>query len=60
MGLFGKLVSAVVQTALLPVEVAKDSVTLFGAMTDQNEAYTLQRLKKLGRTVESTIDELND
>lgn len=60
MGLLGKLTSAIVQTALLPVELAKDSVTLFGACTDQHQPYTVQRLKKLGKTVESAIDDLSE
>lgn len=60
MGLFEKLASAVVQTALLPVEVVKDVATMGGMCTDQRIPYTAQRLKKLGRTVESAIDDLND
>jgi len=59
MSLFGKLTSAIVQTALLPVELVKDGATMFGAVTDQHEPYTVQRLKKLGRTVEDAVDELN-
>jgi hypothetical protein len=60
MGFFSKLTSTVVQIALLPVEAAKDGLTLFGAVTDQREPYTIQRLKKLGRTVGSAIDDLNN
>lgn len=60
MGIFSKLASAVLQTALLPVEVAKDIVTMGGVCTDQREPYTLKRLKKLGHTVESAIDDLDD
>lgn len=60
MGIFEKLASAIVQTALLPLEVVKDVATLGGVATDQNAPYTVRRLKKLGRTVESAIDELDE
>lgn len=59
MGIFGKLTSAIVQTALLPVALAKDVVTMGGACIDEDPA-TWERLKKIGRTVESAIDELDD
>lgn len=60
MGFFSKLGSAVIQTALLPVEVAKDVCTLGGVCMDEETPYTVKRLKKLGRAVEDAIDDLDD
>jgi hypothetical protein len=45
--LFGKLVGAVVNTALLPVEIVKDVATLGGIATEQDKSYTRQQLEKL-------------
>jgi len=47
MKLFGQLVRTVVNTALLPVAVAKDVVTLGGIGRDQPEPYTVQQLKTI-------------
>lgn len=47
MKLFGQIVRSVVNTALLPVAVVKDIVTLGGALTDDDSAIrvALERLK---------------
>jgi hypothetical protein len=45
--LFGQIVRTVVNTALLPVEVAKDVVTLGGVCTGEPEPYTVKQIKKL-------------
>jgi hypothetical protein len=48
MKLFGQLVRTVVNTAILPVEVAKDVLTLGGVCTKgEFEPYTAERLQKL-------------
>lgn len=48
MKLFGQLVRTIVNTAMLPVEVAKDVLTLGGVCTKgELEPYTAERLKKL-------------
>ncbi len=47
MGLFGKIVSTVINVATLPVAVAKDVVTLGGVATDQRITYVEQKLKQI-------------
>ena len=52
MSLFGQLVRTVVNTAALPVAVAKDVLTLGGAATGEDRPYTVQQLEKLKREAE--------
>lgn len=47
MKLFGQVIRTVVNTALLPVAVAKDVVTLGGVATDQRKPYIAQQIEKL-------------
>lgn len=47
MKLFGQVIRTVVNTALLPVAVAKDVVTLGGVVTDQRKPYTQKQIEKL-------------
>lgn len=46
MSLFGRIVRTAVNTALLPVAVAKDIITLGGVSTS-HEPYTAEQLKKI-------------
>lgn len=46
MSLFGRIVRTAVNTALLPVAVAKDVITLGGVSTS-HEPYTAEQLKKI-------------
>jgi hypothetical protein len=45
--IFGKVVKLVVNVAALPIEAAKDIVTLGGISTEQRKPYTVQRIEKL-------------
>jgi hypothetical protein len=45
--LFGKLVKTAVNIVALPIEAAKDVVTLAGVTTGQEKSYTTQRIEKL-------------
>jgi hypothetical protein len=47
MKLFGQIVRTVVNTALLPVAVAKDVLTLGGVLTENGEPYTVEAMKRL-------------
>jgi len=47
MGFFGKLIDAAVNVALTPVDVVMDVATLGGAMTEEDEPYTVKRIKKV-------------
>lgn len=42
MSLFGKIVRTIVNTAVLPVAVVKDVVTLGGCLTDQRSSIAKQ------------------
>lgn len=47
MKLFGQIIRTAVNTALLPVAVVKDVLTLGGISTEQREPYTTQQIKTL-------------
>lgn len=59
MGFLGKLVKGVLDTALLPLDVAKDVVTMGGALTDEKPA-TLQRAEKIVKDVEQAGEDAGD
>ena len=58
MGILGKLTRAVVDTALTPVAIVKDVVTLGGLNTEQDTPYTAQQLKKIKEALGDAYDEL--
>lgn len=47
MKLFGQIVRTVVNTALIPVAVVQDVLTLGGAATGKRESYTRARIETL-------------
>ena len=55
MGLFGKLLRLTIDTATLPLNVAKDVVTLGGAVTDE-ESSVAAKLRKL----QAEVDDLGE
>jgi len=55
MGLFGKLIALTIDTVTLPLDAAKDVVTLGGAVTDEESAIA-RKLRKL----QNEVDELGD
>lgn len=60
MGMFGKLLGAVIDVALTPVEIVKDVATLGGALTDEDKPYTLQRLGKAVGKAGDAADDASD
>lgn len=60
MGFFSSLTKTVLDVVVLPVEIAKDVVTLGGACTDQHEPYTMQRLKQANKDMNKAIDALDE
>lgn len=60
MGFFKKLMKATVDTAMVPVEVVKDVVTLGGVCVgDRIESYTVERAKRICRDLEEAYEELD-
>lgn len=62
MGLFDafkKVTKAIVDTALIPVDVAVDVVTMGRALEDDEPA-TWERLKKIKDDLQDAYNELND
>ena len=55
MGFFGKLIKTGIDLVTLPVDVVKDTVTLGGAVTDEESAVK-KKLERLGNDVEEIRD----
>jgi hypothetical protein len=55
--LFGQIVRTVVNTALLPVAIAKDIVTLGGSFTESGRSSTLDALERLKEEAREDDDE---
>jgi len=60
MGLFGKITKSLIDAVLTPVDIAKDIATLGGINTDQEEPYTVQKIKKLKDEAEDIYDSLDE
>ena len=60
MSIFGSILKTVIDTATLPIEVAKDVVTLGGAATGEHQTYTGKRLEKLSDDLEDISDDAGD
>ncbi len=60
MSLFGALLKTGLDVVTAPIEVVKDVATLGGVCTDQNEPYTIQRLKRLVGDAEDVRDEAGE
>ena len=51
MGLLGSLLKTVVEVVELPVAAIKDAASMGGALTDQEQPYTMQKLEDIGKDV---------
>lgn len=60
MGIFGSLLKTTLDIATSPIDIAKDVLTLGGTITDENEPYTVQKMKRLNRDIEDIIDDVDD
>lgn len=56
MGLLGKLLKTAIDVATIPVDVAKDVITMGGTLTDKNRPYTSEKLRRLNYDVEEIRD----
>ena len=60
MGLFGKLIKTGFDVVTAPIEVIKDIATMGGLSTDQDEPYTVKRLKRLRDDSEELRNEMDN
>lgn len=60
MSIFGKLLKTGFDIVTTPIDVAKDVVTMGGAMTEEPEPYTVKKLKTLVKDAEEIRDSLDD
>ena len=60
MGIFGKLLKTTFDLATLPIDVAKDVITMGGALNDQDQPSTVKKLKTLDRDIKSIGSELDE
>jgi hypothetical protein len=61
MGLFSALVKTAIETAQLPISVAKDAATIGGVLVGQGESYTKKRLRRIGEASSDKDDsEMSD
>jgi hypothetical protein len=58
MSIFGKVFKLGLDVVTSPIEVAKDIVTLGGALTDQDKPYTFKRLERMNEDIEDVRDEV--
>ncbi len=59
MSFLGKLASAAVGVVASPIDLAKDVVTMGGALTDKSEPYTVTRAKQVANDLTDLPDEIN-
>jgi len=60
MSIFGKLTKTIIHTATTPINIIKDVATLGGAITEEDEPYTLQKAKKILEDLDELGDKIDD
>jgi hypothetical protein len=55
--MFDKLLKAAIGTVLLPVDIAKDIVTLGGNTTDRDKSYTEESLRRIAKNIDKALDD---
>lgn len=48
MGFFSQLTKAAIDLVALPIDAARDAVSLGGVLDDRDESYTSERLRRVG------------
>tara|TARA_R110002020_G_scaffold475890_1_gene713797 strand:+ start:47064 stop:47249 length:186 start_codon:yes stop_codon:yes gene_type:complete len=59
MSFLGKLTRAAVGVVVSPIDIAKDVVTMGGALTDKDEPYSVTRAKQVANDITSLPDEID-
>ncbi len=57
MGFLSSFAKAFVHVALTPVEITKDMITLGGSLTEEDETYTMKRLRKAQECVDNALED---
>jgi len=60
MSILSKLTKTLIHTATTPIDIVKDVVTLGGAITEEDEPYTLQKAKKILEDIDELGNEIDD
>ena len=60
MDLLGKLFKTAIHTVTAPIEIVKDVATLGGVLTDEEESYTAQRIRKLAKDTKEIGEAVDD
>jgi hypothetical protein len=60
MSILSKLTKTLIHTATTPIEIAKDVVTLGGVINEEDEPYTVQKIKKVLEDIDELSDEIDD
>lgn len=60
MSIFGDLLGTVIDVASLPVAVIKDTATMCGALTDEDEPYTVTKVKDVCKDLSNVEHDLRD
>ena len=55
--IFKSLLKVALNVVVVPIEIAKDVVTLGGTLTDKKELYTYSRLKKAQEKLDDALEE---
>lgn len=59
MSIFGKILKTGFDVVTTPIAIAKDVVTMGGALTDQPKPYTAQKLDQLEKDIDAIGDEID-
>ena len=60
MGMFGKLIGAVIETVTIPVAVVADVVTLGGAINEKGETYTGSKIERIVDDLDGAAEDATD
>ena len=60
MGFLTQLTKTVLDVVTTPVDIAKDVVTMGGALTDDDEPVTFKKMKKIYKDVDDLPDSIED
>lgn len=58
MSIFRQLTKTIFDVCTIPVDVAKDIITMGGALTDEDVPYTIQKAKQLNNDLDDVRKEI--